>query len=61
VAPPEPDLAGHAHRYASALFVHGGQLLPAEPVGSHVENGVLRLDDFGALFGNPALTASCRT
>jgi len=28
------------------------------PVGSHVENGVLRLDDFGALFGNPALTAS---
>ncbi len=28
------------------------------PVGSHVENGALRLDDFGALFGNPALAAS---
>ena len=44
--------------YASALFVMLANSFLQNPVGSHVENGVLRLDDFGALFGNPALAAS---
>jgi cytochrome bd ubiquinol oxidase subunit I len=44
--------------YASALFIMLANSFLQNPVGSHVENGVLRLDDFGALFANPALTAS---
>lgn len=44
--------------YASALFIMVANSFLQNPVGSHVENGVLRLDDFGALFGNPALAAS---
>ncbi|MGW4064470.1 cytochrome ubiquinol oxidase subunit I [Amycolatopsis sp. NPDC004747] len=44
--------------YASALFVMLANSFLQNPVGSHVENGALRLDDFGALFANPALAAS---
>ncbi len=44
--------------YASALFIMLANSFLQNPVGSHVENGVLRLDDFGALLGNPALAAS---
>ena len=44
--------------YASAMFIMLANSFLQNPVGSHVENGVLRLDDFGALFGNPALAAS---
>jgi len=44
--------------YASALFIMLANSFLQNPVGSHVENGVLRLDDFGALFANPALAAS---
>jgi cytochrome d ubiquinol oxidase subunit I len=44
--------------YASALFIMLANSFLQNPVGSHVENGTLHLDDFGALFGNPALAAS---
>src|SRR3954447_15701346 len=44
--------------YASALFVMLANSFLQNPVGSHVENGTLHLDDFGALFANPALVAS---
>ena len=44
--------------YASALFIMLANSFLQNPVGSHVENGTLRLDDFGALFTNPALAAS---
>ncbi|WP_033293299.1 cytochrome ubiquinol oxidase subunit I [Amycolatopsis jejuensis] len=44
--------------YASALFIMVANSFLQNPVGSRVENGVLRLDDFGALFTNPALAAS---
>ena len=44
--------------YASALFIMLANSFLQNPVGSHVENGTLRLDDFGALFANPALIAS---
>ncbi|MEV6874155.1 cytochrome ubiquinol oxidase subunit I [Amycolatopsis sp. NPDC051128] len=44
--------------YASALFIMLANSFLQNPVGSHVENGTLHLDDFGALFANPALAAS---
>ncbi|MEV6832462.1 cytochrome ubiquinol oxidase subunit I [Amycolatopsis sp. NPDC051102] len=44
--------------YASALFIMLANSFLQNPVGSHVEHGTLRLDDFGALFSNPALVAS---
>ncbi|WP_206795619.1 cytochrome ubiquinol oxidase subunit I [Amycolatopsis sp. MtRt-6] len=44
--------------YASALFIMLANSFLQNPVGSRLENGTLRLDDFGALFTNPALTAS---
>ncbi|MGW4401986.1 cytochrome ubiquinol oxidase subunit I [Amycolatopsis nivea] len=44
--------------YASALFIMVANSFLQNPAGSRMENGVLRLDDFGALFANPALTAS---
>ncbi len=44
--------------YASALFIMVANSFLQNPVGSHVRNGTLRLDDFGALFANPALAAS---
>ncbi|MFI5606372.1 cytochrome ubiquinol oxidase subunit I [Amycolatopsis sp. NPDC051903] len=44
--------------YASALFIMVANSFLQNPVGSHLENGVLRLDDFGALLTNPALVAS---
>lgn len=44
--------------YASALFIMLANSFLQNPVGSRVENGTLHLDDFGALFGNPALAAS---
>jgi cytochrome bd ubiquinol oxidase subunit I len=44
--------------YASALFIMVANSFLQNPAGSHVENGTLRLDDFGALFSNPALVAS---
>ncbi|WP_406641040.1 cytochrome ubiquinol oxidase subunit I [Amycolatopsis sp. WGS_07] len=44
--------------YASALFIMVANSYLQNPVGSRLENGVLRLDDFGALFANPALVAS---
>lgn len=44
--------------YASALFIMLANSFLQDPVGSHLENGTLRLDDFGALFANPALAAS---
>ncbi|WP_410607785.1 cytochrome ubiquinol oxidase subunit I [Amycolatopsis sp. lyj-109] len=44
--------------YTSALFIMLANSFLQNPVGSHVENGTLRLDDFGALFTNPALVAS---
>ncbi|MYW92349.1 cytochrome ubiquinol oxidase subunit I [Amycolatopsis rubida] len=44
--------------YASALFIMVANSFLQNPVGSRMENGVLRLDDFGTLFANPALTAS---
>ncbi|QRP45085.1 cytochrome ubiquinol oxidase subunit I [Amycolatopsis sp. FDAARGOS 1241] len=44
--------------YASALFIMVANSFLQNPVGSHPENGVLRLDDFGALLTNPALVAS---
>ncbi|WP_326955860.1 cytochrome ubiquinol oxidase subunit I [Amycolatopsis sp. NBC_01286] len=44
--------------YASALFIMLANSFLQDPVGSHVEHGTLRLDDFGALFTNPALAAS---
>ncbi|MGW7538374.1 cytochrome ubiquinol oxidase subunit I [Amycolatopsis sp. NPDC054798] len=44
--------------YASALFIMVANSFLQNPVGSRMENGVLRLDDFGALFTNPALVAS---
>ncbi|WP_134668842.1 MULTISPECIES: cytochrome ubiquinol oxidase subunit I [Amycolatopsis] len=44
--------------YASALFIMVANSFLQNPVGSRMENGVLRLDDFGALFANPALVAS---
>ncbi|MDQ7808381.1 cytochrome ubiquinol oxidase subunit I [Amycolatopsis sp. A133] len=44
--------------YASALFIMLANSFLQNPVGSHAEGGTLRLDDFGALFGNPALAAS---
>ncbi|MEU0536492.1 cytochrome ubiquinol oxidase subunit I [Amycolatopsis tolypomycina] len=44
--------------YASALFIMLANSFLQNPVGSRVENGTLRLDDFGALFSNPALVAS---
>ncbi|SFW42333.1 cytochrome ubiquinol oxidase subunit I [Amycolatopsis australiensis] len=44
--------------YASALFIMLANSFLQNPVGSRVENGTLRLDGFGALFGNPALAAS---
>ncbi|MET8851657.1 cytochrome ubiquinol oxidase subunit I [Amycolatopsis sp. NPDC004625] len=44
--------------YASALFIMLANSFLQNPVGSHLEHGVLRLDDFGALFANPALAAS---
>ncbi|WP_086848048.1 cytochrome ubiquinol oxidase subunit I [Amycolatopsis kentuckyensis] len=44
--------------YASALFIMLANSFLQNPVGSRVENGTLRLDDFGALFANPALAAS---
>lgn len=44
--------------YASALFIMLANSFLQNPVGSHVEHGTLRLDDFGALFTNPALAAS---
>lgn len=44
--------------YASALFIMVANSFLQNPVGSHVEGGTLRLDDFGALFTNPALVAS---
>ncbi|MFG1644807.1 cytochrome ubiquinol oxidase subunit I [Amycolatopsis sp. NPDC049252] len=44
--------------YASALFIMLANSFLQDPVGSHLEGGTLRLDDFGALFTNPALVAS---
>ncbi|MEV4055880.1 cytochrome ubiquinol oxidase subunit I [Amycolatopsis sp. NPDC049688] len=44
--------------YASALFIMLANSFLQNPVGSHLEHGTLRLDDFGALFANPALAAS---
>jgi cytochrome d ubiquinol oxidase subunit I len=44
--------------YASALFIMLANSFLQNPVGSRLEGGTLRLDDFGALFTNPALTAS---
>jgi cytochrome d ubiquinol oxidase subunit I len=44
--------------YASALFIMLANSFLQNPVGSHVEGATLRLDDFGALFSNPALIAS---
>jgi len=44
--------------YASALFIMVANSFLQNPVGTHVENGVLKLDDFGALFTNPALAMS---
>ncbi|WP_328613802.1 cytochrome ubiquinol oxidase subunit I [Amycolatopsis sp. NBC_00355] len=44
--------------YASALFIMLANSFLQDPVGSHLENGTLHLDDFGALFTNPALVAS---
>ncbi len=42
--------------YASALFIMVANSFLQNPVGTRTENGVLKLDDFGALFTNPALT-----
>src|SRR3954469_23866124 len=44
--------------YASALFIMLANSFLQNPVGSRLEGGTLRLDDFGALFSNPALVAS---
>ncbi|MGW4483542.1 cytochrome ubiquinol oxidase subunit I [Amycolatopsis sp. NPDC004368] len=44
--------------YASALFIMVANSFLQDPVGSHLQGGQLRLDDFGALFTNPALVAS---
>jgi cytochrome d ubiquinol oxidase subunit I len=44
--------------YASALFIMLANSFLQNPVGSRLEGGTLRLDDFGALFSNPALAAS---
>src|SRR3954470_9573523 len=44
--------------YASALFIMLANSSLQNPVGSRLEGGTLRLDDFGALFSNPALAAS---
>ncbi|MFJ1761784.1 cytochrome ubiquinol oxidase subunit I [Amycolatopsis sp. NPDC088138] len=44
--------------YASALFIMLANSFLQDPVGSHLEGGTLHLDDFGALFTNPALVAS---
>ncbi|MEA5365792.1 cytochrome ubiquinol oxidase subunit I [Amycolatopsis sp., V23-08] len=44
--------------YASALFIMLANSFLQNPVGSHLEGGTLHLDDFGALFTNPALVAS---
>lgn len=44
--------------YASALFIMVANSFLQNPVGSHLQGGVLRLDDFGALLTNPALVAS---
>ncbi|WP_410656269.1 cytochrome ubiquinol oxidase subunit I [Amycolatopsis sp. lyj-112] len=41
--------------YGSALFIMVANSFLQNPVGTHAENGVLKLDDFGALFTNPAL------
>lgn len=42
--------------YASALFIMVANSFLQNPVGTHRENGVLKLDDFWALFTNPALS-----
>ncbi|RSD21863.1 cytochrome ubiquinol oxidase subunit I [Amycolatopsis eburnea] len=44
--------------YASALFIMLANSFLQNPVGSRLEGGTLHLDDFGALFSNPALAAS---
>ncbi|WP_370970750.1 cytochrome ubiquinol oxidase subunit I [Amycolatopsis sp. cg9] len=44
--------------YASALFIMLANSFLQNPVGSRLEGGTLHLDDFGALFSNPALIAS---
>ncbi|HEY3711191.1 MAG TPA: cytochrome ubiquinol oxidase subunit I [Amycolatopsis sp.] len=44
--------------YASTLFIMVANSFLQNPVGSHPEGGVLRLDSFGALFTNPALVSS---
>ncbi|MET7993081.1 cytochrome ubiquinol oxidase subunit I [Amycolatopsis sp. NPDC005232] len=44
--------------YASALFIMVANSFLQNPVGSHLQGGALRLDDFGALLTNPALVAS---
>ncbi|MGW4524115.1 cytochrome ubiquinol oxidase subunit I [Amycolatopsis sp. NPDC004378] len=44
--------------YASAMFIMVANSFLQNPVGSRLEGGTLRLDDFGALFSNPALVAS---
>ncbi|MFD8494361.1 cytochrome ubiquinol oxidase subunit I [Amycolatopsis sp. NPDC059657] len=44
--------------YASALFIMVANSFLQNPVGTHLENGVLKLDDFGALLANPALAAA---
>ncbi|SEP52661.1 cytochrome ubiquinol oxidase subunit I [Amycolatopsis saalfeldensis] len=44
--------------YASTLFIMVTNSFLQDPVGSHVQGGVLRLDSFGALFTNPALVSS---
>jgi cytochrome d ubiquinol oxidase subunit I len=44
--------------YASALFIMVANSFLQDPVGSHLEGGVLRLDSFSALFTNPALVSS---
>ncbi|GLY41660.1 cytochrome ubiquinol oxidase subunit I [Amycolatopsis sp. NBRC 101858] len=44
--------------YASALFIMLANSFLQNPVGSRLEGGTLHLDDFGALFSNPALVAS---
>ncbi|MFJ7210062.1 cytochrome ubiquinol oxidase subunit I [Amycolatopsis sp. NPDC098790] len=44
--------------YASALFIMLANSFLQNPVGSRLDGGTLHLDDFGALFSNPALVAS---
>jgi cytochrome d ubiquinol oxidase subunit I len=44
--------------YASALFIMLANSFLQNPVGSRLEGGTLHLDDFGALFSNPALVAA---